>query len=324
MMLDSNLGYEHHIKSVLNKVNQTISLLRKLQLKLSRHSLITIYKTFIRPHLDYGDVINDLAFNESFHQRPESIQYNADVAITGTIIGTSSEKHFQELGLETLKSRRWFRKLYLFYKILHSKSPSYLFNLIPENNNPYASRSALNNQIPFFNVKANFLKNSFFPAVITEWNNLDISIRNSSSCHIFKNLILKFIRPEPNRISSTQNFEGLKLLTRMRLGLSHLADHKFRHNFQDCLNPICSCGQEIETTSHFLLHCLNYRCARKTFFEKINLIDSNILQQSDLSITKDLLFCSEKLKDDKNNALLTSTIEFSQSTERFKYQLFQS
>ena len=43
-----------------------------------------------------------------------------------------------------------------------------------------------------------------------------------------------FIRPEPNRISSTQNFEGLKLLTRMRLGLSHLADHKFRYNFQDC------------------------------------------------------------------------------------------
>ena len=155
-MLDSNLGYEHHIKSVLNKVNQTISLLRKLQLKLSRHSLITIYKTFIRPHLDYGDVINDLSFNESFHPRPESIQYNAAVAITGTIIGTSSEKHFQELRLETLKSRRWFRKLYLFYKILHSKSPSYLFNLIPENNNPYASRSALNNQIPFFNAKTNF------------------------------------------------------------------------------------------------------------------------------------------------------------------------
>ena len=159
---------------------------------------------------------------------------------------------------------------------------------------------------------------------MTKWNNLDISIHKSIPCHIFKNLILKFIRPEPNRISSTQNFEGLKLLTRMRLGLSHLADHKFRHNFQDCLNPICSCGQEIETTSHFLLHCLNYRCARKTFFEKINLIDSNILQQSDLSITKDLLFDSEKLEDDKSNALLASTIEFIQSAERFNYPLLQS
>ena len=89
------------------------------------------------------------------------------------------------------------------------------------------------------------------------------------------------------------------------------------------LNPICSCGQEIET-SHFLLYRLNYRCARKTFFEKINLIDSNILQQSDLSITKDLLFGSEKLKDDKNNALLTSTTEFIQFMERFNYPLFQT
>ena len=103
----------------------------------------------------------------------------------------------------------------------------------------------------------------------------------------------------------------------MKLGLSHLADHKFRHNFQDCLNPICSCGQEIETTSHFLLYCLNYRCARKTCFEKINLIDSNIFKQSDVSLTKDLLFRSEKLNDNKSNPLLTSTIDFIQSTERF-------
>ena len=84
--------------------------------------------------------------------------------------------------------------------------------------------------------------------------------------------MLKFIRPETNRISATQNFEGLKLLTRMRLGLSHLADQKFRNNFQDYLNPTCSFDQVIEATSHFLLHCLNYRCARKTFFEKLNLI----------------------------------------------------
>ena len=72
-----------------------------------------------------------------------------------------------------------------------------------ENNNPYASRSALNNQITFFIVKTFFFLNSFFQAVITQWNNFDIGIRSSSSRYLFKNLILKFIRPEPNRISST-------------------------------------------------------------------------------------------------------------------------
>ena len=136
MILDSNLSYEHHIKSILSKVNKRICFLRRFQLILPRHSIITIYKSFIRPHPDYGDVIYDRAFNESYHQRLESSQYNAAIAITGSIRWTSLEKIFQELGLETLKSRRWSRKLVLFYKTLHRKSASYLFNSIPENNHP--------------------------------------------------------------------------------------------------------------------------------------------------------------------------------------------
>ena len=85
MILDSNLSHEYHIKSILNKANKMIGLLRKFQFILLRHSLITIYKTFIRPHLDYGDVIYGHAFNESIHQRLEFIQYNAAIAITGTM-----------------------------------------------------------------------------------------------------------------------------------------------------------------------------------------------------------------------------------------------
>ena len=51
--------------------------------------------------------------NESFHKNLESIQYNAAIAITGAIRGTSSEKLFKELGLKSLKSRRWLRKLFI-------------------------------------------------------------------------------------------------------------------------------------------------------------------------------------------------------------------
>ena len=64
-MLDSTLSYEHHIKYILNKVNKAIHFLRKFQLILPRYSLIIIYKTFIRSHLDYGDVIYDRTFNGS-------------------------------------------------------------------------------------------------------------------------------------------------------------------------------------------------------------------------------------------------------------------
>ena len=111
MLLDDKLSYEHHLKSVLNKVKKAVGLLRKFQQILPRQSLITIYKSSIRPHLDYGDIVYDRAFNESFHKYLVSIQYNAAIAINGAIRGTSAEKLYQELGLESLKSRRWLRKL---------------------------------------------------------------------------------------------------------------------------------------------------------------------------------------------------------------------
>ena len=68
--------------------------------------LITIYKAFVRPHLDYGDILYDQAYNASFHQKLEKIQYNVCIAITGAVRGTSKEKIHQEVGLESLETRR--------------------------------------------------------------------------------------------------------------------------------------------------------------------------------------------------------------------------
>ena len=68
----------------------------------------------------------------SLPQKLESIQYNACLAITGAIPGTSKEKLYQELGLEELQLRRWYRRLGTFYKIFKSKSPQYLLKLTPE------------------------------------------------------------------------------------------------------------------------------------------------------------------------------------------------
>ena len=67
---------------------------------------------------------------------------------------------------------------------------------------------------------------------------------------MFKKELLKFIRPEPNSTYNIKDTKGLKLLTKLRLGLSHLGEHKFRHNYQDCVSPMCYCGQDIETITH--------------------------------------------------------------------------
>ena len=100
MMFDSKLNFDKHLNSVLKKISKTVGLHRKFQGILPRTSLITIYKSFARPYLDYGDIIYDQAFDQSFHQRIESIQYNVAIAITGAIRGTSSKKFYQKLGLE--------------------------------------------------------------------------------------------------------------------------------------------------------------------------------------------------------------------------------
>ena len=92
---------------------------------------------------------------------------------------------------------------------------------------------------------------------------------------------MKFIRPKTNR-----NAKGIKLLTRLRLGLSHLREHKFKHNFQDCLNPLCLCGNEMEKSTHHLLHCPTYTNERLTLLNKIKSINRSILESSDAAVTK--------------------------------------
>ena len=123
---------------MFSRVSKTIGLLRKLQLSLPRKSLATVYKPFIRPHLDYAGIVYNQAFNELFHQSLQSLQYSS--AITSTIRRTQFEKLYQELGLKTPKSRRFFRKIYLFYRLIQGKSPAYIFQLIPRNNIPYTTK----------------------------------------------------------------------------------------------------------------------------------------------------------------------------------------
>ena len=79
---------------------KSIGLLRKLQNLLPRRSLITIYKYFIRPHIDYGDVIFDQAYNKSFHEKLENVKYNASLAITG-----AKERYFKRKALSGIRFR---------------------------------------------------------------------------------------------------------------------------------------------------------------------------------------------------------------------------
>ena len=221
MLLDTKLDFSVHLENVQNKVNKTTGLLHKLQNTLCRISLITIFKSFIRPHLDYEGIIYVRAYNTLFHQNIESIHYNAALGITGGATGTFIEKLYHELGFASLQQRRCYRKLCCLFKIINNQSPSYLSQLVPSPNTRYFARNSENNTQ--LSKKHDLFKIRFFPSSIKECNNLGTKIRKSKSISIFKNNILKFIQPKPNSVYYFRNPKVIRLITGLRLGLSHLS-----------------------------------------------------------------------------------------------------
>ena len=106
-------------------------MLKRLRHKLCWKHLITIYKSHIRPNLDYGDIIYDQTHIDHFINKVESVLYNAALSITGAIKGTSKEHIYHELGFERLADRRWFHRMCTFWKIVKGISPTYLQNYLP-------------------------------------------------------------------------------------------------------------------------------------------------------------------------------------------------
>ena len=117
LILDKRLNFTEHINSKISKCDKLIGIIKKLSISFPRNALLRIYKSFIRPHLDYADIIYDKPNIASFKTKIENVQYRACIAITGAIQGTSRECLYRELGLESLTDRRSIRKLVFFIKL---------------------------------------------------------------------------------------------------------------------------------------------------------------------------------------------------------------
>ena len=157
--LDEKLDFNAHTKEKISKDNRGTGIIKELQSKLPRNALLTIYKSFIRPHLDYSDIAFDQPTNDSFCKKLESVQYNAALTITGAIKGTSQVKLYKELGLESLKLRRKLKCLCIFYKIKTAGLSSYLFSLIPNTVHSYQTRTMDN--VTKYQCRTEAFKSSF-------------------------------------------------------------------------------------------------------------------------------------------------------------------
>ena len=121
--------------------------------------------------------------------------------------------------------------------------------MIPLKNNTYDNRST--HSVGTYFCRTNAFKYSFFPYTIRERDKLDLQLRNEKSFKKFRNILLKLGQPTPDLIYGIHHPLGVKLVTRLRLGLSHLNENRFKHNFKNCINPLCTCSLEVESIKHF-------------------------------------------------------------------------
>jgi len=129
--------------------------------------------------------------------------------------------------------------------------------------------------------------------------------------------LLKFLRPKGNSIFKIHDPEGIKQLTRLRLGLSHLASHKFKHNFHNAVNSLCSCSLEVEDLEHFFLRCHYHASLRDVMIDTVR---SCLLDFDDFPSSKRvhvLLYGLENVDQNINTNILKATISFIKNSQRF-------
>ena len=328
--LDSKLSFSAHIKSAISKTRKGIGLLKYLSKYLPRHTLNELYKLYVRPHLDYGDVIYHIPakvceFSQNIilpnlMEKLEAVQYSAALAVTGTWRGTSRDKLYTELGWESLSSRRWSRRLTLFYKFVNDLSPEYTVDPIPP---LHQSQYRLRDQdvIGRLRARTDKFKSSFYPNCLSEWNKLEPELRLAPSVAVFKKKLLSIIRPPAKSVFGIYDPKGLSYLTQLRVGLSKLNFHKFKHNFRDTINPMCPTSDGIEDTEHFLLLCPSFDAQRRDLFAGIVELIRPFRQITDLSndsLTHLLLYGDQDLSNDMNRNILELTLRFIHETGRFE------
>ena len=319
LTLDKTLSFRPHIEEKIIKVNKLIGILKHISTFMPHKSLNQIYKSFVRPHFDYCDVIYHIPHSYSNHgiilndlmEKIEKCQYKAALAITGTWKGSNRSKLYEEIGWESLTDRRSCRRSLLLHKIINNNTPAYLKTLLPEIRQPFLPNVFRNIQ-----CRSSKYKNSFFPDAIHTWNHIICNFDDLPSITVLKKHLLSLFRPKCKSIFGIVNPTYLPILYQLRVGLSNLRSHKVKHNFCDTPTSTCLCGAAIESTDHFFNSCSLYNEQRLQLMSKVNVV----LRRNNLVIdsrTKLLLYGHPQLNDTDNKLILTYSLEYLNSSKRF-------
>ena len=272
----SNGSWHDHINYIVKKAYNRVNFLRRVRFVLDRYVLERMYFSYIRPILEYGDVVWH-NYTQYLVNKLESVQIDAMRIVTGGTKLTSLEKLYQETGWEKLSARREKHRLIQLYKIINKESPNYLWELVPSSigdRHSHFTRQVEN--IVNVRTRTNFYSEYFLPATINMWNNLPLDVRKSTSLSIFKNKLVTRSKETP-KYYYVGTRKGQILHARLRMNSSSLNEHLFLRNLVD--SPKCTCGH-VESTYHFLFECYKYDQLRYSTIHTLNLnqpVDVNLL-----------------------------------------------
>ena len=301
----SDCKWHHHITEFRTKAGHRINIIRKLKLTLDRKSLETLYFSFIRPLLEYADVVWDNCTQYEVDEL-EKIQIEAARIVTGATKSVSIDSLYTETGWETLSSRRLNHKPLLFFKMKSGLCPTYLSSLVPPsvgNNFVYSLRNA--NDLQTLQTNTQLCHNSFLPSAVRLWNDLPDEIQNS-------NTIASFMRGlSVNRHSPPVYYNAGKRLgqiyhSRRRTKCSSLNEHLFSRNIIG--SSLCTCDS-IENIKHFILECQLYF----NFRQEMLTVISEFCRPS-LNV---ILFGNPDLTTHSNTRILDAVQSFILKTKRF-------
>ena len=318
LTLQSSMSWRKHIVQVFEKASKRLNMLKFVTFKVDRPILTSLYKSLIRPLMEYGDVIWNNCY-DCDSALLDGVQYEAAKLVTGAIKGTSSARLHKELAWESLSSRRKLHLLCQFYKIVKNLAPYYLSELLPKLSSErtnYRPRSREN--FTQFSCRTSRFQKSFFPSAITGWNSLDLDVRNSVALPTFKAKLRSTLFPHSYNKLFDFSFSRRASIdhTRLRLGFSCLREYLFKIN--RCASPFCECGLDSESVKHFFLFCPRYAAQRNVLFTSAAaILGKTWSSSSDARKINFLLYGVKSVNYDINCALFREVQRFIMSTNRF-------
>ena len=266
--LSNDLKWEIHVNDIVSKAGKRADILSRLMYKLDRKTLEVMYKSFIRPVIEYGDVLlSNITDGQAY--KLECVQKRCARVVCGGIRGTSRHVLYEELGWESLGSRREKHRLFMLHKIIHGNAPNYLKEIVPDivsKRTNYSLRNADSlDTDPFKCRTVSFLK-SYFPSTVREWNLLDPQIKSLPDYDAFKASYCKR-DPQPNPFYYLGHRKTGVIHARIRMKCSLLNAHLYEHGI--IKSPKCSCGYKSEDSLHYFCVCPKYNIQRAALHTSI-------------------------------------------------------